>query len=112
MVTKTSESGNVNYIFKINSGPPVSDKCPECQSNMHVSSQLLIFRTKANFAPMLKVAGPMWSGPLHNTDFVGKVIKHVEENEDHYGTSPRMKGMLTVAKEVSSLTNALPSITD
>lgn len=42
----------------------------------------------------------MWSGPLHNKDFVGKVIAHVEENEKLYGTASRMKGMLTVAKEV------------
>ncbi|KAF9483764.1 N2,N2-dimethylguanosine tRNA methyltransferase [Pholiota conissans] len=80
MMTKISDSGHVNYHFKINAGPPVSDKCPECQSNTHV-------------------AGPMWSGFLHDTDFVGKVIQHVDANEDHYGTSTRMKGMLIVAKE-------------
>lgn len=45
----------------------------------------------------------MWSGTLHDTEFVTNVLKHVEENEDKYGTSARMKGMLTVAKEVSGL---------
>lgn len=43
----------------------------------------------------------MWSGRLHDPDFVGKVLDHVEENKTHYGTSSRMKGMLTVAKEVA-----------
>ncbi len=42
----------------------------------------------------------MWSGPIHDTDFVAKVLEHVEGNPDSYGTSTRMKGMLTVAKEV------------
>jgi len=42
----------------------------------------------------------MWSAPLHDADFVGKVLAHVEENKDIYGTSARMKGMLTIAKEV------------
>jgi len=43
----------------------------------------------------------MWSGPLHNKDFVGKLLAHVGENEENYNTSGRMKGMLTVAREVS-----------
>jgi tRNA (guanine26-N2/guanine27-N2)-dimethyltransferase len=42
----------------------------------------------------------MWSGPLHNQEFVGKVLDHLEENQSNYGTAARMKGMLTVAKEV------------
>lgn len=42
----------------------------------------------------------MWSGPIHDTEFVGKVLEHVETNLTNYGTAPRMKGMLTVAKEV------------
>lgn len=42
----------------------------------------------------------MWSGPIHDREFISDVLSHVEENEDKYGTSARMKGMLTVAKEV------------
>lgn len=42
----------------------------------------------------------MWSGPLHDRNFVGSVLGHVDANEDKYGTAARMKGMLTVAKEV------------
>ena len=39
-VTKTNEvSGNINYVFKTQAGPLVSDKCPECASNLHVSQQ-------------------------------------------------------------------------
>lgn len=43
----------------------------------------------------------MWSGPLHDQAFLEKVLKHLEENKDHYGTHVRVKGMLTVAKEVT-----------
>ena len=42
----------------------------------------------------------MWSGPLHDVEFTNKVLEHVQANSDKYGTSARMKGMLTVAKEV------------
>lgn len=42
----------------------------------------------------------MWSAPLHDTDFVGKVLAHIVENKDIYGTAARMKGMLSIAKEV------------
>ena len=42
----------------------------------------------------------MWSGPLHDVEFTNKVLEHVQANSDKYETSARMKGMLTVAKEV------------
>ncbi|KAF9264645.1 N2,N2-dimethylguanosine tRNA methyltransferase [Marasmius fiardii PR-910] len=80
MVEKKESSGNVNYLFKTQPGPLVEGKCPECESVLHV-------------------AGPMWSGSIHDTDFVSKVLEHAESNTSHYGTALRMKGMLTVAKE-------------
>ncbi len=43
----------------------------------------------------------MWSGPIHDVEFVSKVLEHVDVNSANYGTSTRMKGMLTVAKEVN-----------
>ena len=74
-------SGNTATLFKTHVGPPVPEKCPECGSSLHV-------------------AGPMWNGPIHDSQFVGRILEHLESNEDKYGTSTRMKGMLTVAKEV------------
>ena len=41
----------------------------------------------------------MWNGPIHDSDFVAKVLEHLETNGGKYGTETRMKGMLTVAKE-------------
>ncbi|KAG2368617.1 tRNA methyltransferase [Suillus spraguei] len=81
LVEKAHErTGNVNTLFKTQAGPPVPQKCTECGSALHV-------------------AGPMWSGPLHNNGFVSKVLEHLESNQDKYGTAVRMKGMLTVANE-------------
>ncbi|KAG6866945.1 hypothetical protein C0991_003861 [Blastosporella zonata] len=80
VVEKSSAAGNINYLFKIQNGPGVTEKCPECDSTLHM-------------------AGPMWSGPLHDSGFVTKVLEHLEANQDKYGTAVRMKGMLTVAQE-------------
>jgi tRNA (guanine26-N2/guanine27-N2)-dimethyltransferase len=81
---RTNDRGNPTVLFKTHVGPPVSEKCPECGSPLHV-------------------AGPMWNGPIHDPHFVGQILEHLEESEDKYGTSTRMKGMLTVAKEVRAL---------
>jgi tRNA (guanine26-N2/guanine27-N2)-dimethyltransferase len=42
----------------------------------------------------------MWSAPIHDSPFAGKILDHLESNQNQYGTAARMKGMLTVAKEV------------
>ncbi|KIK57785.1 hypothetical protein GYMLUDRAFT_45975 [Collybiopsis luxurians FD-317 M1] len=80
VVEKMGAKDNINSIFKTQPGPPVGNKCPECDSNLHI-------------------AGPMWSGPIHNTEFVSQVLAHTETRKDQYGTAVRMQGMLTVAKE-------------
>ncbi|KAE9391642.1 N2 N2-dimethylguanosine tRNA methyltransferase [Gymnopus androsaceus JB14] len=80
LVEKQGAGDNVNLLFKTQPGPPVGNKCAECDSILHL-------------------AGPMWSGPIHDTDFVSKVLEHTETNTEQYGTAARMKGMLTVAKE-------------
>jgi tRNA (guanine26-N2/guanine27-N2)-dimethyltransferase len=77
-------SGNTNVLFKAHVGPPVPEKCPECGSPLHV-------------------AGPMWNGRIHDPQFVGRILEHLEDNGDNYGTSTRMRGMLSVAKEVGTL---------
>lgn len=44
----------------------------------------------------------MWSGPIHDPSYVSQVLEHVQNSKDSYGTSTRMIGMLTMAKEVSN----------
>jgi hypothetical protein len=96
---KNDRTGSVTNLFKTQAGPPVGDKCPECESALHVRPHVHVsFAAQLIYAS--QVAGPMWNGAIHKPEFVGKVLKHLEENEDKYGTAARMKGMLTVAKEV------------
>ncbi|KAK2466885.1 hypothetical protein APHAL10511_001143 [Amanita phalloides] len=73
-------SANVNCQYKIQAGPTVTERCPECDSAMHL-------------------AGPMWSAPIHDSKFVERILEHLETNQKSYGTAVRMKGMLTIAKE-------------
>ncbi len=74
-------------------------ECDECGSKMHVCSEWLL-HTKDECQLLFQVAGPMWSGPLHDRDFVEEVLKLVKETPNAFGTSTRMHGMLTVASEV------------
>jgi len=41
----------------------------------------------------------MWSGALHDKEFTTKLLSHVQSEEAKYGTSSRMKGMVTLAAE-------------
>ncbi|KAJ3206244.1 tRNA methyltransferase 1 [Clydaea vesicula] len=59
---------------------PVDSKCIECGSS-------------------ITVAGPLYSGPLHDVTFVKKMIDHVKNNPKKFGTEVRMTGMLTLISE-------------
>lgn len=76
----THQNGTTSLSGKTVIGPTAPSLCTECNQQF-------------------RVAGPMWSGPLHETEFVSRVLKHVEEDESRYGTSPRMRGMLTLARD-------------
>ncbi|KAI1446407.1 dimethylguanosine tRNA methyltransferase [Annulohypoxylon stygium] len=61
--------------------PTTDQLCKECNSKMHL-------------------AGPMYGGPLHSTDFIQKVLDELPNaSDDVYGTKPRIKGMLQTALE-------------
>ncbi|RKO89108.1 N2,N2-dimethylguanosine tRNA methyltransferase, partial [Blyttiomyces helicus] len=62
-------------------GPPIDRDCVHCGKRSHVG-------------------GPYYSGPIHNREFVARMLKYVKEvPESTFGTRPRMLGMLTVAFE-------------
>lgn len=46
----------------------------------------------------LQVAGPMWSGSLHEPEFIDKMLGGM--NSTAFGTSSRIRGMLTLARNV------------
>ena len=48
----------------------------------------------------LHIAGPMWGGPLHNPHFIQRILDTLPTlDENTYGTIPRIKGMLTLARD-------------
>ncbi|KAG8917790.1 RNA methyltransferase tRNA(m5U54)methyltransferase [Tulasnella sp. 417] len=79
-IVEKKSGDKVNLLYKTTPSASSSDTCVECGGKLHV-------------------AGPMWSGPIHDPAFVKKVLEHVNENSSNYGTNARMKGMLTVASE-------------
>src|SRR6266542_4049787 len=84
MLTKVHEgSGQANIIFKNQAATIGSDKCPECDSHLHVCPGNLDC-SPTNFTDYFKIAGPMWSASLHDVDFVGKMLTHIEENKGLY----------------------------
>ena len=76
---KTPTKGN-NFMVHPSKGPPVGPRCEHCGHSHHMG-------------------GPMWSGPLHNVEFVERVIRAVQRESQKFGTSERIIGMLSVIKE-------------
>ncbi|KAB0794028.1 hypothetical protein PPYR_13648 [Photinus pyralis] len=74
-VLKTADNKQVK--FKLPTGPPVNSQCEHCQH-----SHLL--------------GGPIWSAPIHNPDFVQKVVT---EAPVHLNTVRRIQGVLNVIFE-------------
>ncbi|KAG7911355.1 hypothetical protein KL906_000676 [Ogataea polymorpha] len=66
--------------YGLSKGPPVGPECTFCGFTNHL-------------------CGPMWRGPLHNPAFIDRVLG-LEESADEsiFKTRPRIKGMLTMAK--------------
>lgn len=46
-----------------------------------------------------RIAGPMWAGRLHDTEFVNKVLEVCQDSSpETYGTKPRIQGILELVK--------------
>jgi hypothetical protein len=43
----------------------------------------------------------MWLGPLHDSGFCKAVVESVEREKENYKTFARIKGMVSVARDVS-----------
>nr|CAD7574525.1 unnamed protein product [Timema californicum] len=64
--------------FVLPHGPPVDALCQHC-GHKH------------------RIGGPIWSGPLHDTDFVVRLSTHIHTST--FGTLRRMEGVLAVISE-------------
>lgn len=43
----------------------------------------------------------MWLGPLHSSEFCAAVVESVVREKENYKTWARIKGMVSVARDVS-----------
>ena len=49
-----------------------------------------------------QLGGPMWAEPLHDLDFVGRVLEAVSANPGRFHTAERIRGVLSVVAEVGT----------
>lgn len=81
---RTMDDGRVLDNFGFTSGPPCPERCVHCGSNY-------------------LVAGPMWLGPLHDPSFLEGMLGKLAEGEgQRFKTYPRIRGMVSVAKDEST----------
>ncbi|SPO27908.1 related to N2,N2-dimethylguanosine tRNA methyltransferase [Ustilago trichophora] len=83
--TQTSNTGktgqtNVNYRYSSAQGPPVGERCNECGNRMHLG-------------------GPMWLGDLHDAEFCQSILTNLDANPQAFHTSPRIRGMVSLAAQ-------------
>ncbi|KAK2000148.1 N2,N2-dimethylguanosine tRNA methyltransferase [Colletotrichum falcatum] len=75
------KKGGYFYKHGLSQGPPTDSHCKHCGSSMHV-------------------AGPMYSGPLHNPDFIQSILDLLPTvDKSVYQTTSRIEGMLQTAME-------------
>ncbi|OLN97539.1 tRNA (guanine(26)-N(2))-dimethyltransferase, mitochondrial [Colletotrichum chlorophyti] len=75
------KKGGYFYKHGLSQGPPTDSSCKHCGSSMHI-------------------AGPMYSGPLHNADFIQRILDLLPTvDKNVYGTTGRIEGMLQTALE-------------
>nr|XP_045235652.1 tRNA (guanine(26)-N(2))-dimethyltransferase isoform X2 [Macaca fascicularis] len=66
--------------FSAACGPPVTPECEHC-GQRH------------------QLGGPVWAEPIHDLDFVGRVLEAVSANPGRFHTSERIRGVLSVITE-------------
>ena len=72
--------GEGNYKFMAGLGPTVGQQCPHCDHQY-------------------RMGGPIWSHPIHDVEFVHKIIKNVTDSPRPPATKARICGMLSLAAE-------------
>lgn len=77
---KVTKKNQTIKKYSVAQGPSVDSKCKFCGGTYHL-------------------AGPMYSGPLHNREFIRQVLQVNANHDDNtYGTRRRIEGMLTLAQ--------------
>ncbi|XP_036158531.1 tRNA (guanine(26)-N(2))-dimethyltransferase isoform X2 [Myotis myotis] len=77
---KASGAPGGRVKFSAACGPPVAPECEHC-GQRH------------------QLGGPLWVEPIHDLDFVGRVLEAVSTNPGRFHTSERIRGVLSVVTE-------------
>ncbi|XP_008156142.2 tRNA (guanine(26)-N(2))-dimethyltransferase [Eptesicus fuscus] len=77
---KASGASGGRVKFSAACGPPVAPECEHC-GQRH------------------QLGGPLWVEPIHDLDFVGRVLEAVSTNPGRFHTSERIRGVLSVVTE-------------
>lgn len=86
---RKAKNGDTYYKYGFAQAPSADKFCEHCGTKTHLG-------------------GPMWAGPLHNPVFIQKILDRVPVlDKTIYGTTDRIKGMLTVALEEEDM--AMPA---
>lgn len=76
---REDKNGGKFYTHSLAQGPSATPFCDHCGFKTHL-------------------AGPMWGGPLHNPQFITKILAILPSLDNKiYATIPRIEGMLTLA---------------
>uniref|UniRef100_A0A4W6E5N6 tRNA (guanine(26)-N(2))-dimethyltransferase n=1 Tax=Lates calcarifer TaxID=8187 RepID=A0A4W6E5N6_LATCA len=78
MGRRKSDGGHMKYSAA--TGPPVGTECDHC-GHKH------------------QMGGPIWAEPIHDLEFVQKVLSAVSGNPSRFGTSKRINGILSMVTE-------------
>lgn len=80
--TAMNKKGTQHYYkWSVAQGPTMDQHCAHCGAKPHIT-------------------GPMYAGPLHNNDFIRRLLEHVyKADKSVYGTLPRLEGVLVTALE-------------
>ncbi|XP_036278714.1 tRNA (guanine(26)-N(2))-dimethyltransferase isoform X2 [Pipistrellus kuhlii] len=77
---KASGAPGGRVKFSAACGPPVAPECEHC-GQRH------------------QLGGPLWVEPIHDLDFVGRVLEAVSTNPGRFHTAERIRGVLSVVTE-------------
>ncbi|XP_008577530.1 PREDICTED: tRNA (guanine(26)-N(2))-dimethyltransferase [Galeopterus variegatus] len=77
---KASGAPGGRVKFSAACGPPVTPECEHCRQRH-------------------QLGGPMWAEPIHDLDFVSRVLEAVSANPSRFHTSERIRGVLSVITE-------------
>uniref|UniRef100_A0A6I8PK78 tRNA (guanine(26)-N(2))-dimethyltransferase n=1 Tax=Ornithorhynchus anatinus TaxID=9258 RepID=A0A6I8PK78_ORNAN len=82
---KASDQGD-RVKFSAASGPPVGPACEFCGQRHPGESGR-------------RLGGPLWAEPIHDPDFVGRVLSAVGRNPGRFRTAARIQGVLSMVSE-------------